>query len=37
MTSAALRRDVDFKESRIIDDRLWSKASDHRPMLSVFR
>ncbi len=37
MTSAALRRDVDFKESRIIDDRLWSKASDHRPMLAVFR
>ena len=37
MTSAALRRDVDFRESRIIDDRLWSKASDHRPMLAVFR
>lgn len=37
MISAALRRDVDFKESRIIDDRLWSKASDHRPMLAVFR
>jgi endonuclease/exonuclease/phosphatase family metal-dependent hydrolase len=37
MTSAALRRDVDFKESRIIDDRLWSKGSDHRPMLAVFR
>lgn len=37
MTSAALRREVDFKASRIIDDRLWSKASDHRPMLAVFR
>jgi len=37
MTSAMLRREVDFKASRIIDDRLWSKASDHRPMLAVFR
>lgn len=37
MTSAALRREVDFKASRIIDDTLWSKASDHRPMLAVFR
>jgi endonuclease/exonuclease/phosphatase family metal-dependent hydrolase len=37
MTSAALRRDVDFRESHIIDDNLWSKASDHRPMLAVFR
>ena len=37
MTSAVLRREVDFSESCIIDDRLWSKASDHRPMLAVFR
>ena len=37
MTSPALRREVDFKASRIIDDNLWSKASDHRPMLAVFR
>ena len=37
MTSPALRREVDFKASRIIDDKLWSKASDHRPMLAVFR
>jgi endonuclease/exonuclease/phosphatase family metal-dependent hydrolase len=37
MTSATLRRDVDFRESHIIDDNLWSKASDHRPMLAVFR
>lgn len=37
MTSPALRRDVDFGASYIIDDRLWSKASDHRPLLVVFR
>jgi endonuclease/exonuclease/phosphatase family metal-dependent hydrolase len=37
MTSPALRREVDFKASRIIDDKLWMKASDHRPMLAVFR
>ena len=37
MTSPALRREVDFKASCIIDDNLWSKASDHRPMLAVFR
>jgi endonuclease/exonuclease/phosphatase family metal-dependent hydrolase len=37
MTSTALRREVDFEASHIIDDRLWSKASDHRPLLVVFR
>ena len=37
MTSPALRREVDFKASRIIDNDLWSKASDHRPMFAVFR
>jgi endonuclease/exonuclease/phosphatase family metal-dependent hydrolase len=37
MTSPALRREVDFNASRIIDDKLWIKASDHRPMLAVFR
>lgn len=32
----AMRPEVDFKASRIIDDPAWSEASDHRPVLAVF-
>jgi endonuclease/exonuclease/phosphatase family metal-dependent hydrolase len=33
----ALRREVDFKNSHIIDDASWSSASDHRALLTIFR
>ena len=33
----SLRDHVDYKASRIIDDAGWDKASDHRPLLVVFR
>jgi endonuclease/exonuclease/phosphatase family metal-dependent hydrolase len=36
-TAPALGREVDFKASRIIDDPLWKRASDHRPLLVVFK
>jgi endonuclease/exonuclease/phosphatase family metal-dependent hydrolase len=36
-TSAALRRHVDRKESRIMDDPQWELASDHRPVVVRFR
>ncbi len=32
-----LKPEVDFKTSRIIDDPSWSEASDHRPVLAVFK
>jgi endonuclease/exonuclease/phosphatase family metal-dependent hydrolase len=35
--SRALRSEVDFRSSRIIDDADWDKASDHRPILALFR
>jgi endonuclease/exonuclease/phosphatase family metal-dependent hydrolase len=33
----ALRRELDFKNSHIIDDPMWSSASDHRALLTIFR
>jgi endonuclease/exonuclease/phosphatase family metal-dependent hydrolase len=35
--SRALRTEVDFHASRIIDDPDWVKASDHRPLLAIFK
>ena len=35
--SQPLKRDVDFKSSHIIDDPEWKDASDHRPVLAIFR
>jgi endonuclease/exonuclease/phosphatase family metal-dependent hydrolase len=35
--SRVLRPEVDFRASRIIDDREWDKASDHRPLLAIFK
>jgi endonuclease/exonuclease/phosphatase family metal-dependent hydrolase len=35
--SRSLRPEVDFRASRIIDDPDWSKASDHRPLLAIFK
>ena len=32
-----LRSEVDFQASHIIDDPDWDKASDHRPVLAIFR
>jgi endonuclease/exonuclease/phosphatase family metal-dependent hydrolase len=32
-----LRREVDFPASYIIDDAGWEQASDHRPLLVIFR
>jgi len=35
--SRALRPEVDFRASRIIDDPTWNDASDHRPVLAIFK
>jgi endonuclease/exonuclease/phosphatase family metal-dependent hydrolase len=35
--SRALKPDVDFHASHIIEDPAWSAASDHRPLLAIFR
>jgi endonuclease/exonuclease/phosphatase family metal-dependent hydrolase len=35
--SRALRQELDFKASCLIDDPEWDQASDHRPILAVFR
>ena len=35
--SRALRQELDFKASHIIDDPEWDQASDHRPILAIFR
>lgn len=35
--SAALHSHVDYRASSIIDDAAWDQASDHRPLLVVFR
>jgi endonuclease/exonuclease/phosphatase family metal-dependent hydrolase len=33
----ALRPEVDFRASHLIDDPKWVEASDHRPMMAIFR
>jgi len=33
----ALRPEVDFRGSRLIDDAHWIDASDHRPLLAIFK
>lgn len=33
----ALRPEVDFHNSHIIDDPIWNSASDHRSLLAIFR
>jgi endonuclease/exonuclease/phosphatase family metal-dependent hydrolase len=33
----ALRPEVDFQASHVIDDPDWDKASDHRPVLAIFK
>lgn len=35
--SRELRRQIDFKASRIVDHPQWQEASDHRPLLTIFR
>lgn len=35
--SRALRPEVDFRASHLIDDPKWAEASDHRPMMAVFK
>jgi endonuclease/exonuclease/phosphatase family metal-dependent hydrolase len=35
--SRALRPEVDFHASHIIDDEDWNKASDHRPLIGIFK
>ena len=37
MTSHALKVEVDFKASKIIDDAGWNDGSDHRAILAVFK
>lgn len=37
MVTRSLRKEVDFPAARIIDDEGWDKASDHRPVLAVFK
>lgn len=37
MVTRALRKEVDFPAAKVIDDADWSKASDHRPVMAVFR
>jgi endonuclease/exonuclease/phosphatase family metal-dependent hydrolase len=33
----ALKSEVDFRASRVIDDPTWNDASDHRALLAIFR
>jgi endonuclease/exonuclease/phosphatase family metal-dependent hydrolase len=35
--SRALRPEVDFRASHIIDDATWNDASDHRPLMAIFK
>lgn len=35
--SRSLRSEVDFDRSYVVDDAEWSKASDHRPIVVIFR
>ncbi|NJM38243.1 MAG: endonuclease/exonuclease/phosphatase family protein [Akkermansiaceae bacterium] len=37
MVARALRSEVDFPAARIIDDAEWIQASDHRPILVIFK
>ncbi|MGL5016690.1 MAG: endonuclease/exonuclease/phosphatase family protein [Luteolibacter sp.] len=37
MVSRGLREDVIFEAAKIIDDPEWDKASDHRPILAIFK
>lgn len=37
IVSRSLRKDVVVKAARVIDDADWANASDHRPVLTVFR
>ena len=37
MVSQAMKPDVDFKASKILDDKEWNTGSDHRPLLGIFR
>ena len=37
MVTRALRQEVDFQAAEIIDDEGWDKASDHRPVMAIFR
>jgi endonuclease/exonuclease/phosphatase family metal-dependent hydrolase len=35
--SRALRPEVDFRASHVVDDPQWDAASDHRPLIAIFR
>lgn len=37
MVSQGLRNEVNFPESKIIDDADWNEASDHRPVMAIFK
>jgi endonuclease/exonuclease/phosphatase family metal-dependent hydrolase len=37
MVTRGMKPDVDFQAAKIIDDEDWSAASDHRPVLAIFR
>ena len=37
MVSHALRKEADFPAAKIIDDAEWDQASDHRPVMAVFK
>lgn len=37
LVSRPMRKDVDASSCKVIDDGGWEKASDHRPVLAVFR
>lgn len=37
MVTRGMKPDVDFHAAKIIDDEDWSDASDHRPILAIFR
>jgi endonuclease/exonuclease/phosphatase family metal-dependent hydrolase len=37
MVARALRREIDFPAAKVIDDAEWSQASDHRPILVIFK
>jgi endonuclease/exonuclease/phosphatase family metal-dependent hydrolase len=37
MVSPGIKKDVIFQQAKIVDDSEWQQASDHRPLLAVFR
>lgn len=37
MVTRSLRKEVDFPAAKILDDDGWDQASDHRPVLAVFK